>query len=296
MNKEIFIVIRSVGEKTEQALLNDLLSLSYVEKEDVALVKEQPFSESVKKTFQLGIGSEKKVLVVLDADLIIIKPNFTYFIDMVCRSHFLVGAQGFCHDFFWKGPRRGGVHCYNIETIRSHIDDLDFDPLQARPETHVKGQLEKITGQRYVIVPYVCCFHGYLQSAKDITRTIYIQSRKSPTINKLILENFTENNELSNLIRATVESGEKSQDAVKVNVVDTPPNLLKIASECEEHIAVMQNQFFSMLELKNVSIGYKKKFSPFYFLSYRLIILHICQFVKNAYFIKALEKLIAFNR
>lgn len=296
MSDSFFIVIRSVGEATEQRLFNDLSQIDFIHEKNIAIVREKPFSESVKKTFELGIASNKKVLIVLDADLIIVKDRFIRFLRMVLRSPFQVGAQGFCHDFFWGGPRRGGVHCYNIETLKIYFEHLNFDPYHPRPETNVKSQLERYKGSEYCIIPYVCCFHGYLQAPADIARTLFIQSQKSSKYNSLILENFSDQNKLSLLINSAIKAGMNSNARVKIDVGDTPESLITFASKYQKIIDKFQIDNFSEGLLYSVTKGYKRRFSRFYFLCFSPLALHLYQIFRSVFVLKIITKLVSFQR
>lgn len=215
---EYLFVIRSVGERTTDHLKEQLLELANTMDAEVRVVNITPFSEAIRQSFKLADESDCRILVMIDADVIVISDKFRSLVSKASQAPDVLGYQGYCHDFFWQGPRRGGVHIYNMRVIKPYIEQLDFDASVSRPETHIKKQLEELTDRPYWIVPFLCCYHAYDQDYSSWWRTLVNQAGKSPEANALILSNLDEmdiDERSRQMFHAAIATG-KAKDDVRI--------------------------------------------------------------------------------
>ena len=69
MNSDIFIVVRTVGERSEE--LRRRFAVTQVGDDAVTVINERPFSEAVRVTFMRGIEAGRRWTLALDADILL---------------------------------------------------------------------------------------------------------------------------------------------------------------------------------------------------------------------------------
>lgn len=175
--RQVTVVIRSVGERTEE-VCRALVLEQGVPPEAVFVVRERPFSKTLRVGSEIGLEQGRKWTLFVDADLLL-RPSS---IEQMLRQAELQPArvcqiQGYCLDKFFGGARIGGVHLYRTYLLNHFIDSIPKEGVDIRPETRA---LKTMTSKGFprVIVPNLIGLHGFEQSYKDIFRTSFVQAHK----------------------------------------------------------------------------------------------------------------------
>lgn len=172
----ITVVIRSAQERTIKASTS--LILKEVGEEDIYIIEERPFSEAVKKTFQIGLEKGKEWTLAIDADLLLIPGSISTMIKNAGEySSELYMYQGHILDKFKGGIKQGGPHLYltkNLNSVGQFYDEMERD---LRPETFINKQME-LLGFKVISDKKLFAFHDFHQFYKDIYRKSFFHGIK----------------------------------------------------------------------------------------------------------------------
>lgn len=181
VNKEflaqnVTIIIRTVGERTTS--LCSLLLENHISKENILEINETPFTQAIRKTFEIGVQQNRKWTFVVDAD-VLIRPNLL--IELLnyaeTTDERIFEIEGKIIDKFLPSPREAGNHLYRTSLMQYAIE-LIPDPLkEIRPETYVKNKMRE-KGFDWQVVDLIIGFHDFEQSYEDIYRKSFIQAKK----------------------------------------------------------------------------------------------------------------------
>ena len=177
------VVIRSVGERTE-GLCYDRLRCQIPE-HNIHLIHETPFSQALRKTFQIGLQDNRPWLFVVDADVLVmprIVDKMIAYAETLDEKVFCV--IGMIIDKFLQSPREGGVHLYRTKWLRQAVSIVP-DPYQAiRPENFVIRTMNR-NNFRLVRTDVLTGLHDFEQFYRDIYRKGFIHAIKN---NEMVLE------------------------------------------------------------------------------------------------------------
>lgn len=183
MSKDVFIVIRSSGERTET--LCEFLIQKQVPKNQIIVIKERPFLKAVEKTFQLGISNNKKWTLAIDADILIRDNCINEMVESAEKqADALFVYQGFVKDKIFGTNRAGGPHLYRTKYLIHALDFLTNNDKIFRPESEIYEIMAKegflIYGDNKIYG-----LHDYEQYYKDLFRKALFHSKKHFTKNFL---------------------------------------------------------------------------------------------------------------
>jgi hypothetical protein len=179
MNKfqDVLVVIRSAGERTE-TLCRKLILEQGVPAEQIVIVKEIPFSATLRKSFELGIQNKIKWTFCIDADVLLRQGSIVTMLSFAEKQDEKVcEIQGFVMDKFFGGPRPAGNHLYRTSLLKKAIDLIPVEGVDIRPESYLLNKLMRI-GHPYVSVDYVVGIHDNYQYYRDIFRKCWVQAIK----------------------------------------------------------------------------------------------------------------------
>ena len=176
LNNNVTGIIRSVGERTERVCFE--LLKKQIPESNIQFVREKPFNEAVRKTFEVGIQENRKWTYAIDADLLIkpgvIKELF-YFAETTDEQVFKI--TGKIIDKFIESPREGGIHLYRTAHMEHALNKIP-DPYEStRPESFVRNEMNKI-GFISVTTEIITGLHDFEQYYHDIYRKCFIHSKK----------------------------------------------------------------------------------------------------------------------
>ena len=168
--EDIVVVIRSCGENTEK-VCHDLVCRE-IDKKNVHIINENPFEKALLKSYEIGIKSKKKVLITIDADVLIkrnaIKDLLEY--SYLFQKNVFI-YEGMLYDALLLTYRPGGVKVYNKEYLSIAKDYIPKIGTELRPETYIHRKMESI-GKRREVVPIKVGLHDYEQNINDLIRKI----------------------------------------------------------------------------------------------------------------------------
>ncbi|MCC5943258.1 MAG: hypothetical protein JJU37_17070 [Balneolaceae bacterium] len=175
--QDAIIIIRSSNERTEN-LCKKLILEQGIHNSEIFVIHEIPFSQSLLKSFEIGIESGKKWTFCVDAD-VLLRPNS---IDKMIRhansqSQNVCQVQGYMLDKFFGGVRKGGVHLYRTALLNKVIDKVPVEGTDIRPESFTLRLMED-EGYPSRVVPYVVGLHDFEQYYFDIYRKAFVQVEK----------------------------------------------------------------------------------------------------------------------
>jgi len=169
------IVIRACGERTEKKCIE------LAEKQGkVHVIREVPFGEAVKKTYEYGIQINQKWLPVIDADVLLYDGVLERAIRELNAVRARTGKNIFCLDGKTKDKimmttRRAGVHIYNTSLLRRAIQYIDYNHI--KPESTVRRKMA-LRGLKTHVGKIVFGLHDYEQYYKDLWRKSVCQTQK----------------------------------------------------------------------------------------------------------------------
>ena len=178
---DVIFVIRSVGERTER-LCYELIQAQGIAGENIVIVNEKPFNLALKKSYEIGIMSQKSWLFCIDADVLLRSGSIKKILEYALRQPKKVfEIQGYISDKFLGCIRTGGVHLYRTKFLETALKFLSENEINNRPEATTLKLMQK-TGHPYVIVPLVIGLHDFEQEPFDIFRTMFVYSHKHTAI------------------------------------------------------------------------------------------------------------------
>ncbi len=177
------VVIRSVGERTTAACR--ALLRQAVPDENIVEVSVAPFTEAIRRSFEIGIAQNRVWTLVVDAD-VLVRADFpreiTEFAEAQGDDVFVV--QGLVLDKIFGLLRPAGNHLYRTAML---TDALACIPAEGglRPES---ATIDVMTarGRLFIQTPIVAGLHDFLQQPLDIACKCFVQAHKhAPYVEKV---------------------------------------------------------------------------------------------------------------
>ncbi len=174
---ELTVVIRSAGERTER-LCAGVLRQRLPDSGQLHVLHEVPFSAAVRRTFEIGIQSNRPWLIAIDADIIPLD-------DVVVRMREICGkmaSEAFVATplFLCKsvgGLATRGLHCYRTSLLEEAYKLIGKCPASHRPESCIH---DAMVSRGYTRECYAKIFglHEYEQSYIHIYLKAMLRYRK----------------------------------------------------------------------------------------------------------------------
>ena len=160
------VVIRSAGERTTDLCYRLLTGI--FPKSQVEIIEESPFSAAILKTFELGIASNKKWTICIDADVLVERKGLLELMKVAKNvSEDTWYVQGLTIDKFIPIIRSADNGIYRNSIVSEAIDFIPEDGTSLRPETTTMQAMISRSHKMYrsnIIVGQ----HDYEQSYIDI--------------------------------------------------------------------------------------------------------------------------------
>lgn len=184
--KDISVVIRSSYERTEALCIH--LVKQQVPKEMVTVIHERPFSQALRRAFEIGLDFGLTWTLCVDADVLIRHGAIGELITAVeTYSGRTLGGSGMIFDKLRWSRRRGGIHLYRTALLPNLIPYISDADVSLRPETDAKWWLLE-QGYEWALVNTVVGLHDFEQYYADIFRKMVVRARKSPDMNSALLK------------------------------------------------------------------------------------------------------------
>lgn len=182
------VVIRSVDERTTE-LCYDLVCRQ-VDPLNVLVIKESPFENALRKTFEIGIEKNLKWTFAIDADLLVLPDALGKMIKRCEKySDYVFFYQGVMIDKLSLRCRQGGVHLYKTKYLKVGVDLLPKVGTQLRPESYVRQKMVE-RGYHFYQDPIIYSIHDFEQTLFDVYRKSFLNAIKRPKMVAGIIERW----------------------------------------------------------------------------------------------------------
>jgi hypothetical protein len=174
----MILVIRSSNERTFAVCKELCLSNSL--KINLSIVQECPFEVALRECYKIGIESNKKWMVTIDADVLLFKKSIErliYNAELMPPEY--IQLEGRVFDKITGMYRQAGHRVYRIKFLPLALNQIPSDGTQIRPEYYTLQQMGRL-GYPSRRIPDVLGLHDFEQSYFDIYRKSFIHARKHP--------------------------------------------------------------------------------------------------------------------
>ncbi len=269
--KNVTVIIRSIGERTEQACY--YLLAEQVPKENIVIVNETPFSAALAKSFQVGIERDFPWTLCIDADVLVHDCAVTDLLTIantVKDNLFQIQADVLCK--FFGGPRQAGNRLYRTSMLSKALDCLPKKEV-IRPESYTVNQMSSRGYPFLRVKDLIVGLHDYEQYYKDIYRKCFIQFHKHESVASSILAPFWQRLAVQDVdfqvALLGLEAGQKFTEEVTIDSRKFPQNiqdlLVKVnATEKQALSATM----FSGYEIRQMINAFEPSFEYQQFQNY----------------------------
>jgi hypothetical protein len=166
--KNTAVIIRSSGERTE-GLCRYAIERNGVPRENIHLVKNiKPFSQALKKGYELAINLDKKYTFFVDADMVVMDDSLALMLQIAERlpsNTFFVNPLAY--DCFSETILPNGPHLYRTKHLPEALKYIPKEKDSKRPETFTTKRMYK-EGYQLVYLDFPTAYHEFEQYYKDI--------------------------------------------------------------------------------------------------------------------------------
>ena len=184
-NKDnITVIIRSVGERTEQACYN--LLKNFFHEEQIVIVRATPFSESIRQSFKIAIDRALPWTLCIDADVLVDIEQLPALIQKAIQTDDnVLQVQGLVLDKFIPVIRPAGNHLYRTALMGKALEFIPEEGTSLRPETDMLNEMSK-QGYPWLQCDVLVGIHDFEQYYEDIYRKCFLQAHKHSYLIPLI--------------------------------------------------------------------------------------------------------------
>jgi hypothetical protein len=177
MDEKIFVAIRSIGERTEEACLR-IVQSQLGSASQVKLIKNKKFSEAHIESIESALRSDSQWALFLDADVLLRKDairemlreaqkiSFPFY-----QFNFRILDRGFSGETY-------GVHFYSMEHFETAVKIKRIILEAQRPEHQLCFEMAKRYGIPSISSDITVGLHGYQQYYADLYRTTFVRAVK----------------------------------------------------------------------------------------------------------------------
>ena len=181
MQNDITVVVRHTNERTLEYCY-ELLKLQ-VCSSNLFCINETPFSKAVKKTFEIGIDSDKEWTLAIDADILISDQCLNKIVSEAENlEDYFFEIQGRILDKLYGVPRSGGPHLYRTKFLKQAIKFIPKEGTSLRPESDTYESMSQL-GYHYYFGKDIYGLHDYEQYYKDLYIKGFIHGK--PSVNRI---------------------------------------------------------------------------------------------------------------
>lgn len=175
------VIIRSSGERTE-GLCRYAIEQNGVPKENIHLIKnEKPFSQALKKGYELALELDKPYTFFVDADMVVMKNSLDTIVTAMDRlPDDTFSMSVLAYDYCMGAIVPQGPHLYRTKHLEKAIEKIPMEDTTKRPETSTKKSMYE-TGYQLVYLEFLAAYHEFEQYYRDIFgRTINKMKKTGP--------------------------------------------------------------------------------------------------------------------
>ncbi len=181
------VIIRSSGERTED-LCKELIDKQVIDKNIHIIKGVKPFSNALKKMFEIGLDSNLPWTIAVDADLLVLPNAISNLINIAenaSKNVFEINTQ--MMDKFFGGPKDGGLHLFRTSLLDIALKQIPFEGFSSRPETFTIDRMQAL-GYEQIKNDMTLVLHDYEQYYRDIYRKSFFHGKKhKPFISEALL-------------------------------------------------------------------------------------------------------------
>lgn len=194
MLSDVTVVIRALSERTRDTCKR--LASSEVPDASIFTIQERPFSNAVKKTFEIGVREGKAWTLALDADILLRQNAIKDLVNQAesLPDHFFM-IQGRVLDKLFCFSRNGGPHLFRTSLLKTALPLVPEQSEGLRPEGETVKRMIKLGFHRYKGVG-VYGLHDFEQYYEDIFRTGFFYGIKFRKLTNFFLNEWA--NRLAN--------------------------------------------------------------------------------------------------
>lgn len=180
------VVIRSSNERTF-GLCRELC-LKQTSKASLEIVQEVPFEQALRKCYEIGIASNKKWMVTVDADVLLVDGAIETLVQNaeLMAQHY-IQLEGRVFDKITGLYRQAGHRIYRTEFLPTALTQIPSEGGEIRPEYFTLQQMGKL-GHPSLRISDVVGLHDFEQSYFDIYRKSFVHAVKHPHWISVLIE------------------------------------------------------------------------------------------------------------
>lgn len=183
------VVIRASNERTF-GLCRELC-LKQTLKDNLIIVQEVPFERALRKCYEIGIASNKKWMVTVDADVLLVDGAIETLVQNaeLMPQHY-IQLEGRVFDKITGLYRQAGHRIYRTEFLSLALTQIPSEGAEIRPEYFTLQKMGRL-GHPSLRISDVVGLHDFEQSYFDIYRKSFVHAVKHPHWIKDLMERCT---------------------------------------------------------------------------------------------------------
>ena len=265
-DEDVTIIVRSVGERTEQKCVECLQKQFHTEK--IYLIKNvTPFTEAVRRTMEIGIAENRKWTLVIDADVFLFENKIDSMFE-VADKIMEKDSRVFCvlsalYDHFMEQSRLCGIHLYNTASMEKGKAFIENNML--RPETFLIRNMSLIGFSTYKL-DMTIGIHDFFQSYSGIVSKGILHCKKHSNAEQLRSEwkQKCDDADFYWLCRAAEIADTIKQEDMKVDAKFIGDVVAKHIKEFPKQPLLTDNEIDEVLNKYKNEIAYEKmNYLPF---------------------------------
>lgn len=178
--KDTTVIIRTTGERTEDLCKYAVLKNGINENQIFLIKNISPFSQALKKGFELALEVNKKYTFFIDADLILLQDSLSIMLTAMERlpqnTFFL---NPLCYDYITNCIVPGGPHLYKTEHLQAAFKFIPGEQISLRPETYTEKMMRKL-GYFSIYLDIPVALHDFEQYYRSIFKSVCSKVNKFP--------------------------------------------------------------------------------------------------------------------
>lgn len=219
------IVVRSVGERTEQACLKVLQK--QIPNANIHVVHQSPFWKALEETYQIGLKENRQWTLALDADVVLEAEAIEKLLsDAQNSAPTTFCVIGLLFDVLLNTARPVGFHLYRTQFLEDALKHLQSVNLTIRPESGVVQKMKK-QGFGYVQSNEIYGVHDAEQYYRDIYRKCFVHAQKNPDLVKSAKAYWIAHSEDNPDFRVALRAVEDAQRYTKQVQIDAKADFLR---------------------------------------------------------------------
>lgn len=173
---DVTVIVRSVNERTTSSCRQLLLEV--FQQDSIFIINEVPFSNAIRKSFEIGIIENKKWTLCIDADVLVYAKSIRALVDFGEKMEENVfEVQGLVEDKFFFVKRPAGNHLYRTTLIPIAKELIPSSNQSLRPETDMLNKMV-LNGFSWRQTDLIIGLHDFEQFYSDIFRKNVLQAHK----------------------------------------------------------------------------------------------------------------------